>query len=131
MRELLAKFAGTPVKGVLAGTVITGILQSSTAMTVMVVGLVNAGVVALRPAISVIMGANIGTTLGNGLIALPLGPLGLLFAGISALFYVFAKNERYAQHRARLHGVRPDLLRPQPDDRRPEAAAQHARDHGR
>jgi phosphate:Na+ symporter len=94
MRDLLAKFAGTPVKGVLAGTIITGVLQSSTAMTVMVVGLVNAGVVALRPAISVIMGANIGTTLGNGLIALPLGPLGLLFAGISALFYVFSKNER-------------------------------------
>lgn len=94
MRELLAKVAGTPVKGVMAGTFITGILQSSTAMTVMVVGLVNAGVVALRPAISVIMGANIGTTLGNGLIALPLGPLGLLFAGVSALFYVFGKSER-------------------------------------
>ncbi|HTV69880.1 MAG TPA: Na/Pi symporter [Rhizobiaceae bacterium] len=94
MRDMLAKFAGTPVKGVLAGTVITGVLQSSTAMTVMVVGLVNAGVVALRPAISVIMGANIGTTLGNGLIALPLGPLGLFFAGIAALFYVFSKNER-------------------------------------
>ena len=76
MRELLAKAAGTPIKGVLAGTLITGVIQSSTAMTVMVVGLVNAGVVALRPAISVIMGANIGTTLGNGLIALPLGPLG-------------------------------------------------------
>lgn len=94
MRELLAKIAGTPVKGVMAGTLITGILQSSTAMNVMVVGLVNAGVVALRPAISVIMGANIGTTLGNGLIALPLGPLGLLFAGISALFYVFGKSEK-------------------------------------
>ena len=76
MRDFLAKAAGTPVKGVLAGTLITGVIQSSTAMTVMVVGLVNAGVVALRPAISVIMGANIGTTLGNGLIALPLGPLG-------------------------------------------------------
>lgn len=94
MRDLLAKFAGTPSKGVVAGTVITGILQSSTAMTVMVVGLVNAGVVALRPAISVIMGANIGTTLGNGLIALPLGPLGLLGAGIAALFYVFGKSEK-------------------------------------
>ena len=94
MRDLLAKFAGTPVKGVLAGTLITGVIQSSTAMTVMVVGLVNAGVVALRPAISVIMGANIGTTLGNGLIALPLGPLGLLFAGVFALVYVFAKSER-------------------------------------
>jgi phosphate:Na+ symporter len=94
MREFLAKAAGTPIKGVMAGTLITGVIQSSTAMTVMVVGLVNAGVVALRPAISVIMGANIGTTLGNGLIALPLGPLGLIFAGGFALVYCFAKSEK-------------------------------------
>jgi phosphate:Na+ symporter len=94
MREWLARIAGTPTKGVIAGTVITGIIQSSTAMTVMVVGLVNAGVISLRPAISVIMGANIGTTLGNGLIALPLGPLGLLLGGCFALVYVFAKNEK-------------------------------------
>ncbi|MGD9803299.1 MAG: Na/Pi cotransporter family protein [Hyphomicrobiaceae bacterium] len=94
MREFLARAAGTPIKGVIAGTLITGVIQSSTAMTVMVVGLVNAGVVALRPAISVIMGANIGTTLGNGLIALPLGPLGLIFGGLFALIYCFAKNEK-------------------------------------
>ncbi|AVO44396.1 Na/Pi cotransporter family protein [Phreatobacter cathodiphilus] len=94
MRALLAKLAGTPSKGVLAGTFITGIIQSSTAMTVMVVGLVNAGVIGLRPAIAVIMGANIGTTLGNGLIALPLGPLGLLLGGIFALVYIFAKSDK-------------------------------------
>jgi phosphate:Na+ symporter len=94
MRALLAKIAGTPSKGVLAGTFITGVIQSSTAMTVMVVGLVNAGVIGLRPAISVIMGANIGTTLGNGLIALPLGPLGLLLAGIFALVHIFAKTDK-------------------------------------
>lgn len=94
MRQWLAKMAGTPVKGVLAGTLITGIIQSSTAMTVMTVGLVNAGVLGLRSAISVIMGANIGTTLGNGLIALPLGPLGLLFGGIFATIYCFAKSDR-------------------------------------
>jgi phosphate:Na+ symporter len=94
MRAFLAKTAGTPIKGVIAGTLITGVIQSSTAMTVMVVGLVNAGVVALRPAISVIMGANIGTTIGNGLIALPLGPLGLIFTGIFGLVYVFARSER-------------------------------------
>jgi Na+/Pi-cotransporter len=81
-----AKIADTPVKGLFAGTLITGVLQSSTAMTVMVVG--------LRPAISIIMGANIGTTLGNGLIALPLGPLGLILAGLFALVYVFAKVEK-------------------------------------
>lgn len=94
MRAFLARAAGTPIKGVLAGTFITGVIQSSTAMTVMVVGLVNAGVVGLRPAISVIMGANIGTTLGNGLIALPLGPLGLILGGIFALIYCFAKSEK-------------------------------------
>lgn len=94
MRALLARIAGTPIKGVMAGTFITGVIQSSTAMTVMVVGLVNAGVIGLRPAISVIMGANIGTTLGNGLIALPLGPLGLFLAGIFALVYIFGKTDK-------------------------------------
>ena len=94
MRAFLARAAGTPIKGLAAGTIITGVIQSSTAMTVMVVGLVNAGVLGLRPAISVIMGANIGTTLGNGLIALPLGPLGLILAGAFALVYVFAKSDR-------------------------------------
>jgi phosphate:Na+ symporter len=94
MRTLLARIAGTPVKGVIAGTLITGVIQSSTAMTVMVVGLVNSGVLGLRAAISVIMGANIGTTLGNGLIALPLGPLGLLLGGFFALVYVFGKSDR-------------------------------------
>lgn len=94
MRAVLAKVAGTPITGLIAGTAITGVIQSSTAMTVMVVGLVNAGVMTLRPAISVIMGANIGTTLGNGLIALPLGPIGLLLAGCFALLYIFAKNDK-------------------------------------
>lgn len=94
MRALLARVAGTPITGLAAGTFITGIIQSSTAMTVMVVGLVNAGVLGLRPAISVIMGANIGTTIGNGLIALPLGPLGLILGGFFALVYVFSKSDR-------------------------------------
>ena len=94
MREWLAKMAGTDAKGAFAGTLITGIIQSSTAMTVMTVGLVNAGVLGLRSAISVIMGANVGTTLGNGLIALPLGPLGLLFGGIFATIYCFARSVR-------------------------------------
>jgi phosphate:Na+ symporter len=94
MRAILAKFAGSPIKGLLTGMLITGIIQSSTAMTVMTVGLVNAGVLALKPAISVVMGANIGTTLTNSLIALPLGLYGLLVAGLSALVYVFSNKEK-------------------------------------
>ena len=129
MRAFLAKVAGTPVTGLLAGTFITGVIQSSTAMTVMVVGLVNAGVMGLRPAISVIMGANIGTTLGNGLIALPLGPLGLFLGGFFALIYVFSKDDKTQEYRARLHGLCADLLRPQPDDRRSAPLARHAGGH--
>ena len=94
LRERLAKVTGKPFQALMAGTLVTGVLQSSTAMTVMIVGLVNAGVLALRPAIGMIMGANIGTTLGNGLIALPLGPLGLFFAGFFALLYVFGKSAK-------------------------------------
>ncbi|MFT3876545.1 MAG: Na/Pi symporter [Propioniciclava sp.] len=94
MRDLLSKMAGTPLRGVFAGTIITGVIQSSTAMTVMTVGLVNASVLSLRGAIGVIMGANIGTTLGNGLIALPLGPIGLLCAGVFATMYCFAKSDK-------------------------------------
>ncbi len=95
MRQWLSAMAGSPAKGVVAGTVITGIIQSSTAMTVMTVGLVNTGILSLRGAIGVIMGANIGTTLGNGLIALPLGPLGLLFGGLFAIGYCFARSDRW------------------------------------
>ena len=94
MRKVLAKAAGTPITGLAAGTLITGVIQSSTAMTVMVVGLVDAGVLALRPAIAVIMGANIGTTLTNALIALPLGPLGLLVGGFFALVWVFSNSDK-------------------------------------
>ncbi len=94
MRDLLGKMAGTPLRGVVAGTVITGVIQSSTAMTVMTVGLVNAGVLTLRGAIGVVMGANIGTTLGNGLIALPLGPIGLLFGGVFGTLYCFARTDK-------------------------------------
>ena len=54
----------------------------------------NSGVLGLRAAISVIMGANIGTTLTNTLIALPLGLYGLLFGGVAALIMVFSKQER-------------------------------------
>ena len=76
------------------GALITAILHSSGATTVMVVGFVNAGILNLTQAVGVIMGANIGTTLGNGLIALPLGPLGLILAGVFALVYVFSKSAK-------------------------------------
>lgn len=62
LKKILHMATKIPIVGILAGTAVTAIIQSSSATTVMVVGFVNAGLLALRQAISVIMGANIGTT---------------------------------------------------------------------
>lgn len=70
MEKALEKLTGNIFASVLLGTVVTGVLQSSSATTVIVVGLVNAGMLQLRQAIGVIMGANIGTTVTAQLIRL-------------------------------------------------------------
>lgn len=70
LRRFLASITSNPFKGVVTGLGVTGVIQSSSATTVMVVGFVNAGLLTLGQAISVIMGANIGTTLTAWVIAL-------------------------------------------------------------
>ena len=70
MRSILAKMTSNPVKGVITGLLITAIIQSSSATTVMVVSFVNAGLLSLIESIGVIMGANIGTTVTAWLISL-------------------------------------------------------------
>lgn len=76
------------------GASITGIVQSSSVTTVMVVGMVNAGLMTLKQATGVIMGTNIGTTVTAWLIALHIGEYGLPILGISALIFLFSKHER-------------------------------------
>ena len=63
MEKILEKMTNNPIKGVLLGALVTGVIQSSSATTVMVVGFVNAGIMKLSQAVGVIMGANIGTTI--------------------------------------------------------------------
>ncbi|HRS68296.1 MAG TPA: Na/Pi cotransporter family protein [Paludibacteraceae bacterium] len=70
MRSILANMTKNRVMGVLTGVIITSIIQSSSATTVMVVSFVNAGLLSLAEAISVIMGANIGTTVTAWLVSL-------------------------------------------------------------
>ncbi|MDD4541717.1 MAG: Na/Pi cotransporter family protein [Eubacteriales bacterium] len=70
MEQLLGRFCSTKTKGVLLGTAVTGVIQSSSATTVMVVALVNSGVMLLRQAVPVIMGANIGTTVTGWLLSM-------------------------------------------------------------
>ncbi len=107
LKELLSKMTGSKLKGFLTGLVITAIIQSSSATTVMVVGFVNSGLMTLKQAIGVIMGANIGTTMtawilslsgisGTGLIMRFLNPSSFtpILAFIGILYYMFMNEKK-------------------------------------
>ena len=70
LSHIIEKMTGNIFKGVLAGTVVTGLIQSSGATTVMVIGFINSGIMKLSQAVGVIMGANIGTTVTAQLLSL-------------------------------------------------------------
>ncbi len=70
MQSILQKITDNRVKGLAVGTVVTAVIQSSSATTVMLVGLVNAGLIAFPQTISVVMGSNIGTTVTSWLLSL-------------------------------------------------------------
>lgn len=93
MKAILEKLTANRVKGVLVGAGITAVIQSSSATTVMVVGFVNSGLMTLKQAVWVIMGANIGTTITGQLIALDIGAVAPVFAigGVAAIMFI--KNE--------------------------------------
>ncbi len=69
LRRLLRRFTRTPLRGVAAGAVVTAALQSSSAVTVMVIGFVGAGLLSFAQGLGVVFGANIGTTLTGWLVA--------------------------------------------------------------
>lgn len=94
MQKILAVLTRNPVFGVLAGALCTAVLQSSSATTVMVLGFVTAGLMKLPQAISVILGANIGTTVTAQLIAFQIGDYAWLFAAIGFVMYFFFKKEQ-------------------------------------
>lgn len=105
---ILYKLTSTPLKGVLLGTVVTAIIQSSSATTVMVVGFVNSGMMKVSQAIGIIMGANIGTSVTGWILCLSYieGSSGIaqllstatiaaIVAIIGILFRMLAKKSAY------------------------------------
>ncbi len=94
MKQILEKLTANRFLGVLVGAVITAVIQSSSATTVMVVGFVNSGMMTLKQAVWIIMGANIGTTITGQLIALDVGAIAPLIAFFGVAFVVFLKNEK-------------------------------------
>ena len=94
MKQILERLTSNRFLGVLVGAVITALIQSSSATTVMVVGFVNSGLMTLNQAVWVIMGANIGTTITGQLIALDVGALAPLIAFVGVAILVFVKNKK-------------------------------------
>ncbi|MCI6736813.1 MAG: Na/Pi cotransporter family protein [Intestinibacter sp.] len=98
LKKIIGFLTSNVVMGVLVGTVVTGIIQSSSATTVMVVGFVNAGIMTLSQAIGVIMGANIGTTVTAQLVSFSLEDIAPIALGIGIIIYLAAKNQKQKQY---------------------------------
>ena len=93
LREILDRFTTNPFMGVLAGIVVTVLIQTSTGTTVLTIGLVNAGFMTLRQAIGVIMGANIGTTVTAFIIGIDISAYALpIIAVCTLLLFSFKHN---------------------------------------
>ena len=107
LKQIIENVTSSPLKGVLLGAGVTAIIQSSSATTVMVVGFVNSGIMRLSQAISVIMGANIGTTITSWILSLSglegdnifvqlLKPSSFtpILAAIGTIFVMFLKSSK-------------------------------------
>lgn len=94
LRRLISLVTDNRLTATGAGTAVTVLVQSSTVTTVIVLGLVNAGLMQLHQAIGVIMGANIGTTITGWILVLKVGKYGLPLLGVSALVYLFARRDK-------------------------------------
>ena len=94
LRRILEKLTTNRVVGVLAGTAITAIIQSSSATTVMTVGLVNAGLMSMQQALGIVLGANIGTTVTAQIIAFKLTDVALPLVGVGMFMKILSKREK-------------------------------------
>ena len=94
LKGILEKVTSNRFVGVLVGAIVTCIIQSSSATTVMVVSFVNAGLMSLFQAVGVIMGANIGTTITAQMVSFELDAIAPIFIGAGAILVLVAKKKR-------------------------------------
>lgn len=94
LKGILEKVTKNKYIGVLVGTIVTAVIQSSSATTVMVVSFVNAGLITLMQATGVIMGANIGTTITAQMVSLDLNKIAPIFIGLGAIGLLTIKKKR-------------------------------------
>lgn len=94
MKKILSLLTKNPILGVIAGALTTAVLQSSSATTVMAIGFVSAGLMSLPQAISIILGANIGTTITAQIIAFKITDYIYVFIFLGFLIFFLAKSEK-------------------------------------
>lgn len=94
LRKLIGAVTNNRFLACGVGTAVTSVIQSSSVTTVMVVGMVNAGIMTLKQAIGVIFGANIGTTITGWILTVKIDKYGLPLLGVAALFYLFSRRDR-------------------------------------
>jgi len=94
-RKILEMLTNNPILGVFTGLVVTMLIQSSSTSTVMVVGFANAGMMNLSQAISVIIGANIGTTITAQIVSFKIGVIALPAIGFGSLLNFFGRRRFY------------------------------------
>ena len=93
LKKIIEMLTTNKIMGVLVGTLVTAIIQSSSATTVMTIGFVNAGIMSLQQAVGVIMGANVGTTVTAQLVSFNIEKYAPMAIGIGMAFWFFTKKK--------------------------------------
>lgn len=93
LKKIIEMLTTNKIMGVLVGTLVTAIIQSSSAITVMTIGFVNAGIMSLQQAVGVIMGANVGTTVTAQLVSFNIEKYAPIAIGIGMAFWFFTKKK--------------------------------------
>lgn len=94
LRYYIDKYTSNPFLGILVGMIMSALIQSSSGVTVITVGLVSAGLLTLRQAIGIVMGANIGTTITSFMIGFKLGDYALPMIAVGAALLFFTSNKK-------------------------------------
>ncbi len=94
MRKILSMLTNNLFVGVLVGTLLTAVTQSSTAVTVLTVGFVNSGLMTLKQALGIIYGANIGTTMSGQILRLNITKYALPIIFVGVIFQSMAKSQK-------------------------------------
>lgn len=103
LRQLLSHWTRTPLHGIASGALLTALVQSSSAITITIIGFVNAGILTMPQALGVVFGASIGTTMTSWLISLTgidmnIAAFALPLIGVGALLALFGGGDEEAAH---------------------------------